>query len=260
MATEETYTNSTGTIRYYRAPALFEPLGTPRKLWMPILALAAVAAIIGGLFASNIIDNVVHADERQQALLQAALGASQDANIPMLKNYCKNDPEQARAFISGERGDVIYDIEDVELDSSEYIDYVDFIALPKSLSQETSLAGAENGVSSLPPADGVVFLKESWRMTFSRSNNIDVRIRYQDFSAMSVEDAINRAINYQQWQDSVYAESGEDNMGNTYQTGNIEIEDTQFRWSVYACPLEDVFDVDGLPENTFYVSVRMTSV
>lgn len=256
---EAVYTNSTGTIRYYRAPALYEPLGTPKKLWLPILLFAAVAAIAASIWAHNFIDDVVNAEERQSESIQLALGSAQDARVPTLIYSCLGVPEEARNYFANDYGRVVYDIEDSDLEGEENLSYVDFIALPVSLDQEMSLKAASEGIDTLTPADAVVYLKEMWRMTFSTSQNIDIRIRYQDFEAVDVKDAISRAISYQEWQNSVYAESGEDNLGNTYQTGTIEVEGTPFRWSVYACPLSDVYDVKGLPENSYYVSVRMTS-
>ena len=51
-----------------------------------------------------------------------------------------------------------------------------------------------------------------------------------------------------------------DEVGNTFQTGTVDIDDVTYTWRVSAAPLSDKYDIKGLPSTAAYVGIRLTAM
>ena len=93
------------------------------------------------------------------------------------------------------------------------------------LTDEVSLADAgvmyASGLGSLSAYDAARLLNDSWDLEVSREDGTSLRVRYADFGASSVEEAVQRAIEAEGLADAGIDESGVDESGNTYAAGTI---------------------------------------
>lgn len=51
-----------------------------------------------------------------------------------------------------------------------------------------------------------------------------------------------------------------DEVGNTFQTGTVDIDGDTYTWRVSAAPLSDKYDIKGLPGTAAYVGIRLTAM
>ena len=51
-----------------------------------------------------------------------------------------------------------------------------------------------------------------------------------------------------------------DEVGNTFQTGTVDIDDVTYTWRVSAAPLSDKYDIEGLPSTAAYVGSLLTAM
>ena len=49
-------------------------------------------------------------------------------------------------------------------------------------------------------------------------------------------------------------------MGNTFQTGTVDIDNVTYTWRVSAAPLSGKYDIKGLPSTAAYVGIRLTAM
>ena len=87
-----------------------------------------------------------------------------------------------------------------------------------------------------------------------------MRVGYADFTSGSLEAAIQSAIASEGFDPATTPEGGAgvDEVGNTFQSGTIDVNGTVYTWKVSALPLSNMYDITGLPESAVYVGIRMT--
>lgn len=244
----------TGPVRYLDGT----PLARPQTLSKAQMALAGVlvaaAAVIGVALASGIIDNVIHAADREQASVEQNLARGVSLDLPVLTSYIQMDDGSIKQALT-DAGYVVYETTTAE----EYPDGgFDLYKLPSDVSLEQAAALYAQGVASLSASDAALLLNGSWRMTVARQDYTDMRVRYADFSSGSVEAAVANAIAAEGLSGAAIAESGTDESGNTYQSGTVDVDGTTYAWRVSAIALSSVYDISGLPETAVYVGVRLT--
>lgn len=240
-------------VRYMHAPALFSDGKFPTKHIPLLLGLLLVALLIGGMLAFRVIDEVVYADQKNAERVQEAISAVQPQPIPLLADHRNQGSEELRAVLQGAG----LTLKENPITPEEGVDQLDVDKLPANTDQSIIDAANQHGIDKLPPPQAASYLMDYWNLTLSRTEAIDLRIRFQLFGPATVEQAIVKAVEAQGWQGSSIGESGTDQMGNTYQHGTIDYDGKQYRWSVYACPLKDVYPVSGLPESSWYLSARL---
>lgn len=242
-------------VNYYQAPAFFGKQRIPREQWPIILGLLIAAAIIASYLGFNIINDYVYADRKHAAAVEAALATVEPAPVPVLNEIRNHNSGDLRNFLQ-EKG---YALVDNPLDAAEgsTADELDVDKLPATIEQADIDMATNNGIESLPAEKAALYLADSWNLTLYRADATDLKVKYCVFGPATVEQAIVQAVEAQGWQNSSLGESGVDQVGNTYQHGSVEIEGKGYRWSVYACPLSDVYSISGLPDASWYVSARL---
>ena len=86
-------------------------------------------------------------------------------------------------------------------------------------------------------------------------------VRYADFSSSSLEAAIQSAIAAEGFDTTTISSNGidTDEVGNMFEAGTVDIEDTTYTWRVSATALSDKYDIKGLPDTAAYVGIRLTA-
>ena len=104
-----------------------------------------------------------------------------------------------------------------------------------------------------------VLLNGSWTLTVDRSDTLTMAVKYADFSSSTLEAAIQAAVAAEGFQ-AASASTDTDEVGNTFQTGTVDIDNVTYTWRVSAAPLSDKYDIKGLPSTAAYVGIRLTAM
>ena len=104
-------------------------------------------------------------------------------------------------------------------------------------------------------------LNGGWRVTMDLTNYQDFRIRYADFQATTIEEAILNAVHNQGFDGDgcEMTKEGVDESGNTFKSGTIDIDDETYFWRVSAVKFNDAYSIKGMPDTAIYVGIRMTN-
>jgi hypothetical protein len=92
----------------------------------------------------------------------------------------------------------------------------------------------------------------------NRSQNVEMRVRYADFDSADAVSAIQVALESQGFEDANIADVAVDTMGNTNLSGSFKKDKTNYEYTISACDLSQVYDIDGAPENAQYVGIRVS--
>lgn len=248
------YAPGEGNVRFLSGDALNRPMSLPKRY----LAIAAIfviaAAIAGGLFFQKTLDVAVNGPQRAQAELEANLSRNVPYDFPTLSSFMPLDDASIRANLSG-TGLTFYDL---SLPEDNPNGGFDTVKLPEGMTAEEAAGLYSKGVGKLDPADAARLLNGSWTLNVNRGDYIDMRVRYCDFTSGSIDEAIQNAMVAQGLDQSILGEFGEDNVGNTFQSGVVDVDGTMYSWRISACPLSAVYDFYGFPEDGVYVGVRIT--
>lgn len=255
-ARKKDYVEGEGAIRYLDGSSLARPINMPRPQLAVMGVFVIAAAIIGGVFLTNVLDNVLHAAERAQASVEQNLArpASYE-NLPPMAMLMTLDDETIKQNLT-DAGYTIYDMTSAE----EYpAGGFEVIKLPDDVSIEQAALLYAQGIPSLSAPDAALVLNGSWRMAMDRTSGANLSVKYADFKSGSVEAAVQAALAAEGLDATVLGESGVDEAGNTFQAGTVDAEDTTYSWKVSAIPLTSMYDISGLPDTAVYVGIRMTS-
>lgn len=248
------YEYGEGTVRFLNGEKLSRPTTLPKKY----LALAAIfvliAAAVGGLFLQKAIDTAVYGPQRAQEQLEASLSKQVSYDFPILNSLMPKDDAAIRQTLA-DSGSLFYDLSSPEDNPNGGFDTV---RLPEGMTTDDAAKLYSKGIAKLDPVDAAWLLNGSWTLNVNRNEYVDMRIRYCDFASTSIDEAIQNAMVAQGLDQSILGEFGEDNAGNTFQSGVVEVDGTMYSWRVSACSLSAVYDFYGFPENGVYVGVRIT--
>ena len=242
-------------VRYYEAPAFFGKNTIPRAQWPIALGLLAVAAIIGIILGFTIVNDYVYADRKHAAAVEQVLSTIETQPIPVLNDYRNHASGDLRNALA-EQGYTLVD-NPIEAPEGSTADELDIDKLPANFNQASLDAIAANGVESMQAETAAAYLADWWNLKLYRADATDLKVKYCIFGPATIEQAIVQAVETQGWQNSSLGESGVDQIGNTYQHGTVDIDGHQYRWSVYGCPLSDVYSIPGLPDTSWYISARL---
>lgn len=250
---KKTPVRETGPVRHLDGSGLERPLTVPMPLRAIMALFVVAAAIIGAIFLFNVYDSFVNAPVREAEATQQNLTREIDLGLPILKDVIQTDDATLLQIFS-DVGYTLYSL--TATDGSDGAGF-DVIKLPADVSLVDAGLMYSRGVSNLSSADASLLLNGSWRMTVGRSASVDMNVRFADFTSPDVSTAVQNAIVAEGLAETITGEMGVDDAGNTYQTGQIEINGILYQWRVSACLLSDVYSVDGLPESASYVGIRM---
>lgn len=247
-----------GSTIYMPAPALRKGLRMPARTKAIIAGLGLLALLVAGFFGMRIHDSIANAPARYAESINEAITSGPGLELPVLNSYIDSDNAATKdAFRSS--GYTLIDVEELYSDGNEDENSLDVVKIPKDMNYDDSVALFKNSLRRANVLDAAHYLAGSWRFTAYRSEGVDLKVKYSDLQSETIEEAITNAIAAQGWSDSNFGETGVDQSGNTFQSGSIMINDRNFNWTVSACPLDEVYSVNGLPENSFYVGARLVS-
>jgi hypothetical protein len=83
-------------------------------------------------------------------------------------------------------------------------------------------------------------------------------LRYADFTATDAKEAIQTAIDSQGFKDADVNGIALDTMGNSNVSGTFKKDKVTYAYTISACDLSQVYDIDGAPENAQFVGIRVT--
>lgn len=241
-----------GPIRYIDGSALERPTAIPLPFKAAMGVFVVIAGIIGFNIWGNINDEIVNAPIREAEATQANLTRQVDYGFPILKDLIQLDDATITQIFT-ENGYTIYNLNPADESGMGF----DIIKLPPDVSTIDAALMYSRGVSNLSSSEAALLLNGSWRFTMGRSGYTDGNMKYADFSSGNVSDAVQNAIINQGLAETMLGESGVDDAGNTFQEGQISINDIVYTWRVSSCPLSEVYSVGGLPDTAAYVGVRI---
>lgn len=239
-------------IRYFNIQALSRPLDMPAPVRRGLAGVLAVAVVIGAIMLFMYYNDVVNAPARDQAALEENLAREVALDLPPLASYMALSDQQIMDELTA-TGATLY--ERTPLGTLEAGGFT-VIKLADGVSLADAGAFYLAGINNLSAANAVKLLNGSWEFEVGRESGTNLYVSYADFSAGSVEVAVQNAIEAEGLSEAEIADSGIDESGNTYATGSIETEAGTCTWRVSAVPLSDLYHVSGLPKTAYYVGVR----
>ncbi len=244
-----------GSVTYMDGSALKRPLTLPKKLWPILLAIAAVALVIGYNIAHSIDHNVVHRSDRVEEQIVALINRGVAQDVPVLSSYIGMDDETILQSMT-DAGFTYVDMNEINGTGEASIDV---IKIPSDMTVEDAAVAYTDGVSKLDNMTAAKFLSGSWRFMVVRESGYSYSVKYADFNSGGAQAAIQAAIESQGLVESEMGDTGVDDNGNTFQNGTISIDGTTYAWSISACNLSDVYSIAGMPENAQYVGIRFST-
>ncbi len=248
------YVRQEGSIRYLDSENLSRPISMPRAQQ----AIMAAFVVIGIIVGVNLYQGTVGAAQQTQQLSQTSveenLARPVTYDLPVLTELAGCDNEEILdAFTSA--GYTIYN------QTEEGSEGLSLIKLPSDVTLADAATLYAKGVSSLSASDASRLLNGSWSFSLDRSDGESYSVKYADFSSSSIEAAIASAIATEGFDPATTPEggSGTDEVGNTYQTGTVEVGDTTYTWRISATALSNKYSVSGLPDSAVYVGIRMSA-
>lgn len=243
----------TETVIYMNGEALSRPLRMPTKYKKLSILLVLAAVLIGAGFLAIFFDKTYNEPIRQAQAMEERLDKEVSLNLPDLASFITMDDATVVATLEAS-GDTIYEksagVEGAPLE---------VIKLPPDVSLTDAAAMYLTGISKLSGPEAALLLNGSWDLDIDRSKGTNISIHYADFTSKTLSSAIQRAMEAEKLNETEMAESGEDDSGNTYSSGNITVGDSTYAWKISAIPLSEIYSIAGLPEDAVYVGIRITS-
>lgn len=250
---KETTISDEETVRYLDGSALNRPLSVPPSLRLIMAAFVVVAAVIGGIFLYNVIDDVIKAPEREAEIAQENITREVSLDLPVLKDIIQLDDATIHTSLE-EAGHTLHNLKDAEAPEGSGLD---LIKLPEGVSTIDAGISYSKGIKNLSSAEAARLLNGSWKLSVEREDFVDMRIRYADFASGSVEAAVQNAVIAEGLEEWSSGELDVDDSGNTFLSGQIVVGETTYNWRVSACPLSEIYDIADFPSTAAYVVVRM---
>lgn len=251
---KNTYVAGEGPIKYLDGSSLARPLDAPRQQMMIMGVFVVVAVIIGAVLLFNIIDAATNSAARAQAGVEENLSRPTSMeSLPSLPSLIGLDGEGIKTAFANAG----YTVVDQSVLTGNDDGTIQLIKLPADVSPEQAGAMYLKGVAKLSAADATLLLNGSWQFTAAPGDALDMRVKYADFSSGSVDAAVKTALVSEGLDTTALGQAGVDDLGNTFQSGTIEVQGTVYQWQVSALPLSSKYDISGLPETAAYVGIRL---
>lgn len=248
------YEVRSGNVRYLDGSSLERPSSMPPSQ----RTIAAVIVAIGIGIGIYLLYGSLITPLRQVAQAQASVeenlarpGASE--SLPNLAELIPLDATTMASQLESE------DVHVIDLGAEKGSNAIELFKPPNDMSSVDCMALWSLGVSNLNAAQASRLLNGSWVLQGAAADPRSLIVRYCDFSAGSVEAALQTAIAAAGFDANAIADSGVDDAGNTYAQGSIATDVGECPWQVSALPLSSVYDIAGLPDNAYYVGVRLTA-
>lgn len=240
-------------VRYMNGDALSRPLEMPKKYKRTAILLVLLAVVIGAVAFGFYYDRVYNEPVREKALMEQRLSEKVNLDLPDLSALIPLDDAQIVEYLNAQ-GDTIY-----ERSAATNSSTLDVIKLPEGVSLIDAGAMYLKGINKLSSSEAALLLNGSWNLDVDRTKGMNMSIHYADFSSGTLSSAIQYALEAENLDETELLESGQDESGNTYASGNITTNGSTYAWKISAIPLSDIYSINGLPEDAVYVGIRITS-
>lgn len=248
------YTRQSGNIRYLDGDSLARPASIPgvQKLLVLFFVLAALA--LSFLVINNTVLAMEREVERSSLAVVDNLKRQQSIDtVPLMSEMVQLSDEEILGHFA-EQGFQLYDAS-----AASGLGGFAVYKIPSDMTIDEASALYLRGLNSLNAEQGSKLLVGSWYFSADHDYGTMV-VRYSDFRSGTIEAAMNMAMTHQGIPAESVIDSGIDEAGNTYRTGQIEIADTLYKWQISALPLEDMYNISGLPEDAVYLGIRFTQI
>ena len=241
-------------IRYPDARGLWRPqtMPIPQRLLACVFLIAAL--VIGYFIANKVIDEVVGGPQRAAAQVEANLARDVALDLPRLADYALLSDEDIYATLAS-TGLPLFDANE----GDDVAAGLNLVKIPSDMTIEQAKPLYARGVGSLSALDASMLLNGSWRLTTERISGMSIRVRFCDFDSGTPQGAVQSAVAAEGLDATTLGEAGVDGSGNTFQQGTVDLGGQVFSWQVSACPLSDVYEIEGLPDTAMYVGVHLYS-
>lgn len=246
------YSIEQGNVRYMDGSSLLRPVDMPRSQKIIMAAFVVIAVIIGFRLAAGAITAVSDSNTQSKASVEENLARSVSYNLPVLTQMAEMDDQTILDSLTA-AGYTVYN------QTAEGTAGLDLVKLPSDVTVADAAAMYAKGVGSLSASQAALLLNGSWTLTVDRADTLSMAVKYADFSSSTLEAAIQAAIAAEGFEASS-ASMDTDEVGNTFQTGTVDIDGDAYTWRVSAAPLSDKYDIKGLPSTAAYVGIRLTAM
>ena len=248
-----TYSDTKGEIAYLDGAPLRRPFSMPLGQRFIALIIVAAAIILGFLFINNtVISGLRESAEAEQAIENNLARQASIETIPNMADLInRNDKSVKKAFKKA--GYTVFDASN-ESDSEDMTLY----KLPADVTLDEASALYAKGISNLTAVQATKLLVGSWQFVAERSAGTSMVVRYADFTTGDPQIAVQNALQKSGFDPESITDSGVDDSGNTYSTGTLQAGDSACVWRISAIPLDEIYDINNMPEEACYIGVRVT--
>ncbi len=239
-------------IRYYDGQSLSRPLEMPRKKIIAAL-IFVVAALLLAAYLFFVVFRPFFTEENNSEKTAQNIAADVSYQIPAAVEYSLLSRDEILEKMNAS-GLPFIDLTD---EAAAANGGLDLFRLPDGVDIVTAGALYAKGIDTLSSADAAKFLNGSWRLTLTTEGSYNLRIRYALLDSTDPSAAVFEAMSACGLDGAEVISEGVDESGNTYKTGEMETDRGVFNWRVAACPLNEVYDIEGLPSSASYVVIRL---
>ncbi len=248
------YTEQHGEVVYLDATPLKRPQAMPKAALAGAGVFVVIAIAIGAFAIFQFSDNVLTASKVAEATVEENLSRDVSLDLPNLGQFSSLDD----AAIAQSLADAGIGFYEISSGATEPGSPLDLFKLPSDVSVEQAAFLVSSGISNLTAEDASLLLNGSWRLTRETGTSTVMRVRYADFASDTIDEAIANAIASQGFDAANATEAAQDDAGNTFREGVVNINGTDMTWRVSALSLDKVYDIPGLPTSALYVGIRLT--
>jgi hypothetical protein len=213
------------------------------------VALSLVVVIVSGAY---VYQKALESQQDPPAI--AALSLQDNSRLPILVDYMSLGSETLATTLTN-----TYSLHQVNSDSSR----LSYMRIPDGMSEDVLSTYELAGISSLSIDDAATLLRDSWVITsVDNQNGHLLQLKFSDFTSGSETLVIRNHGELQGFSgdNSTVLLSGTDENGNTYSYGSLTSSDgSTLYWRVASCPLDEVYNVDALPNDAMYVGITVAT-
>ena len=249
-------THIEGNVVYPNAEKLLRPQSIRGKSIIVAGIVVVLAAVLAVNFVMKAADGIYFSEVRKSTQIEQNMARTAAYDFPYMKDYIAwSNAQDVYNELAGQYTLVQLGVDDVT-DST-----FDAFKLPDDVSAEEGTVALKNGIGSMDILAASKVLNGGWRVTMDLTNYQDFRIRYADFQATTIEEAILNAVRNQGFdgEGCEMTKEGVDESGNTFKSGTIDIDDETYFWRVSAVKFNDAYSIKGMPDTAIYVGIRMTN-
>lgn len=242
-------------IRYLDARPLGRPLSVPYPIRRGMVVLMVVAAVVGSVGLFWYFDAVVSAPSREAALVQENIARNVPLDLPQLSTLMPLGDEEVLAALQAS-GDTLFQLVPV---GEQPEGGFEVVKLPAGVTVADAAASYAAGLDNVSAASATRLLNGAWRLSVSRAGGTDMYVGYADFKSHEPQAAITQAMAAEGIDPASATDAGTDELGNTYSTGTLTVDDHAYTWRISVVPLSNMYRLHGIPDTIQYVGIRFTT-